>query len=81
MPAKSKARPTRDFCGAAATRPYRAWGYPVVPLVFVAMCLAVFLSIVVSQPLKSLAGLGLLLMAVPVYAVWKGRGAKNTGRP
>jgi len=52
-----------------------------VPLVFVAMCLAVFLSIVVSQPLKSLAGLGLLLVAVPVYAVWKGRGAKNTVRP
>jgi APA family basic amino acid/polyamine antiporter len=65
----------------AAARPYRAWGYPVVPLVFVVMCLAVFLSIVVSQPLKSLAGLGLLLAAVPVYTVWKGRGAKNTIRP
>lgn len=62
-------------------RPYRAWGYPVVPLVFVAMCLAVFVSIVVSRPLKSLAGLGLLLTAVPVYAVWKGRGAKSAARP
>ncbi len=54
-----------------AVRPYRAWGYPVVPLVFIAMSLAVFASIVASQPLKSLAGLGLLLAGLPVYAVWK----------
>jgi APA family basic amino acid/polyamine antiporter len=56
-----------------AVRPYRAWGYPVVPLVFIAMSLAVFASIVISQPVKSLAGLGLLLAGVPVYAVWKRR--------
>ena len=56
-----------------AIRPYRAWGYPVVPLVFIAMSLAVFASIVVSQPAKSLVGLGLLLAGVPVYAVWKRR--------
>jgi APA family basic amino acid/polyamine antiporter len=56
-----------------AVRPYRAWGYPVVPLVFIAMSLAVFASIVISQPVKSLAGLGLLVAGVPVYAVWKRR--------
>jgi APA family basic amino acid/polyamine antiporter len=55
-------------------RPYRTWGYPVVPLAFVAMCLAVFLSIVAAQPLKSLAGAGLLLAGLPVYFIWKGRG-------
>jgi APA family basic amino acid/polyamine antiporter len=58
-----------------AVRPYRAWGYPVVPAVFIVMSLAVFVSIVVSQPVKSLAGLGLLLAALPVYAVWKKRRA------
>ncbi|NTV80555.1 MAG: amino acid permease, partial [Candidatus Aminicenantes bacterium] len=51
-------------------RPYRAWGYPVVPLVFVVMCLAVFLSMIVAEPLKSLAGLALLLAGIPVYAIW-----------
>jgi APA family basic amino acid/polyamine antiporter len=54
-------------------RPYRAWGFPVVPVVFIAMSLAVFASIVASQPLKSLAGAGLLAAGVPVYLVWKGR--------
>ncbi len=56
-----------------AVRPYRAWGYPVVPVVFIAMCLAVFASIVASQPLKSLAGAALLAAGVPVYLVWRRR--------
>jgi APA family basic amino acid/polyamine antiporter len=61
-------------------RPYRTWGYPVVPAVFIAMCLAVFASIVASQPLKSLAGLGLLAAGVPVYVVWRSRrGAEESG--
>jgi APA family basic amino acid/polyamine antiporter len=51
-------------------RPYRTWGYPLVPLVFVVMCLAVFLSMIVAEPLKSLAGLALLSAGIPVYAIW-----------
>lgn len=58
---------------AALPRPYRTWGYPVVPLVFVVMCLAVFVNRVVSEPVISLAGLGLLLAGVPVYLVWSRR--------
>lgn len=62
-------------------RPYRTWGYPVVPWVFIVMCLAVFTSIVVSQPLKSLAGAGLLVAGFPVYLIWKSRGGRNPDRP
>jgi len=58
-------------------RPYRTWGYPAVPLIFIVMCLAVFLSIVLSQPLKSAAGAGLLVAGFPVYLVWKSRGGRN----
>lgn len=58
-------------------RPYRTWGYPAVPLVFIVMCLAVFSSIVISQPLKSAAGAGLLLAGFPVYLVWKNRSGRN----
>jgi APA family basic amino acid/polyamine antiporter len=54
-------------------RPYRTTGYPAVPVVFVLMCLAVFLNIVISQPLKSLAGLLLLGAGVPIYFLWKRR--------
>jgi APA family basic amino acid/polyamine antiporter len=58
-------------------RPYRTLGYPAVPLVFIVMCLAVFSSIVISQPVKSAAGVGLLLAGFPVYLVWKNRGGRN----
>jgi APA family basic amino acid/polyamine antiporter len=58
-------------------RPYRTWGYPAVPAVFIAACLAVFASIVASQPLKSLAGAGLLAAGAPVYAVWKKRRSRE----
>jgi APA family basic amino acid/polyamine antiporter len=53
----------------ALARPYRTWGYPVVPAIFIVMCLAVFASIVANQPLKSLLACG-----VPVYLIWKSRG-------
>lgn len=57
-------------------RPYRTWGYPAVPVVFIVMCLAVFASIVLSQPLKALAGAGLLAAGFPIYVIWKGRGGR-----
>jgi APA family basic amino acid/polyamine antiporter len=59
---------------AAHPRPYRTWGYPVVPLVFVVMCLAVFLTMVTAEPLKSLVGLALLAAGIPVYLFWRRRG-------
>ncbi len=62
-------------------RPYRTWGYPVVPLLFILMCLAVFLSIVLSEPLKSLAGAGLLLAGWPAYFLWRRRGARRPAGP
>jgi APA family basic amino acid/polyamine antiporter len=54
-------------------RPYRAWGYPFVPLVFIFMSLAVFLNIVLSQPLKALAGAALLGAGFPAYLWWRSR--------
>jgi APA family basic amino acid/polyamine antiporter len=54
-------------------RPYRTWGYPVVPAVFIVMCLAIFASIVVRQPFKAAVGAALLAAGIPVYFVWKGR--------
>ena len=58
-------------------RPYRTWGYPVVPLIFILTCLAVFLSIVGSAPLKSLAGAGLLAAGWPAYRVWRRHNARR----
>ena len=52
-------------------RPYRAWGYPVVPLVFVLINLAVFGNSLYSQPRESLLGLLIILAGVPAFLYWK----------
>jgi APA family basic amino acid/polyamine antiporter len=52
-------------------RPYRTWGYPVVPLVFVLINLIVFLNSIYSQPRESLLGLLIILAGVPAFLYWK----------
>lgn len=54
-----------------AERPYRAWGYPVVPLVFVLTSLAFVANTLVEKPLESAIGLGIVLLGVPAYLWWR----------
>ena len=48
-------------------RPYRAWGYPVTPLVFLGIGLWMMGYVVYSQPKESLAGLGTLALGLLIY--------------
>ena len=57
------------------TRPYRTWGYPVTPVVFIAAALYISLSTLVTQPVNALAGLGIMAAGVPAYAYWRRRRA------
>jgi len=52
-------------------RPYRTWGYPVVPLVFILINLAVFGNSLYSQPRESFLGLLIILAGVPAFLYWK----------
>jgi APA family basic amino acid/polyamine antiporter len=55
----------------AAPRPYRAWGYPVVPALFVLASLWLAVNTLIERPTESLLGLGLLLLGLPVYRAWR----------
>jgi basic amino acid/polyamine antiporter, APA family len=55
-------------------RPYRVWGYPIVPIVFIAGSLAFVLNTLSERPHESAAGLGLLALGLPVYWYSKRRG-------
>ncbi len=57
---------------AGVHRPYRAWGYPVVPVLFVLGSTAFVVNTLVERPVESLSGLGLLALGVPVY-LWPRR--------
>ncbi len=50
-----------------APRPYRCFGYPFVPAIFVLTSAALAANTVLAQPRETLAGLGILLLGVPVY--------------
>jgi basic amino acid/polyamine antiporter, APA family len=50
-----------------AARPYRTWGYPITPLVFVAFSLYLILNTIINAPRDSLIGGGLLIAGLPVY--------------
>jgi basic amino acid/polyamine antiporter, APA family len=49
-------------------RPYRAWGYPVTPLVFLAVMLWMMYYLVVNRPLQSLAGFAMMLSGLAIYS-------------
>jgi len=51
-------------------RPYRMWGYPVTPVVFVAITLWFLGNMLWTRPVPALAGLGLMLTGVPAYFIW-----------
>jgi APA family basic amino acid/polyamine antiporter len=53
----------------AAARPYRVWGYPVVPMLFLAAMTLLIVNTVVERPVESLVGLGLVATGLPAYLV------------
>lgn len=54
-----------------AERPYKAWGYPLVPLIYVGICAAFVINTLVFKPQNAVAGLGLALVGVGCYFVVK----------
>jgi APA family basic amino acid/polyamine antiporter len=53
-----------------AERPYRAWGYPVVPVLFLLVSGWLLLNTLYATPKQAFAGLGLILLGLPFYAYW-----------
>lgn len=51
-------------------RPYRCWGYPVTPCVFIGSLLLLLGSTAIEQPWESAAGLALIAIGIPVGRRW-----------
>ena len=56
-----------------APRPYRVWGYPWVPALFVASSVLLTANTLLERPTESLLGLALLALGLPAYARWRAR--------
>lgn len=50
-----------------AERPYKTWGYPVVPILFLVVSVGLILQTIINTPRQSAIGVGLILLGVPVY--------------
>ena len=55
------------------SRPYRAWGYPVLPAIFVLGATALTVNLFVQRPVRSSLGLVLILAGLVFYGRWKAR--------
>ena len=52
-------------------RPYRAFGFPVVPAIYIAACLLIIVILLVYKPLFTWPGLAIVLSGVPVFYLWR----------
>ncbi|HYY13390.1 MAG TPA: amino acid permease [Chthoniobacterales bacterium] len=56
-------------------RPYRAWGYPVVPIVSILLAGLLMVDLAFLAPTTSGLGMLIVLSGVPVYVLWSRRAA------
>ena len=54
-----------------AERPYKAFGYPVVPALYIVGALAILLVLFVYQAEATWKGLGIIVLGLPVYFLWR----------
>ena len=52
-------------------RPYRTWGFPVVPLLFLAGALLLLGNYLVSETKAFAIDIGIILTGIPAYAAWQ----------
>lgn len=59
-----------------ANRPYKAFGYPLIPAIYIAAATVISLVLLFYKPQTSLPGLAIVLSGVPVYFIWRSLSAK-----
>lgn len=61
-------------------RPYKTWGYPVTPIIFIAASLFIAVSSLIGQFWNAMGGLAIICLGVPAYLYWKRKSDKEGER-
>ena len=61
------------------TRPYRAWGYPFTPLVFLIAAIALTANLWMVRPVRSTLGLFVILAGIPFFHRWRKTARASAG--
>jgi APA family basic amino acid/polyamine antiporter len=56
-----------------AERPYKVWGYPVVPILFLLVTVFLLVNTLLATPSRALAGIILIVIGLPVYEYFRRR--------
>ncbi len=59
-------------------RPYKAFGYPVIPAIYVLTTLCIMVILLIYKPAYTFPGLAIVILGIPVFYIWK-RYSKNHG--
>jgi APA family basic amino acid/polyamine antiporter len=65
------------FKRADLRRPYKLWGYPIVPILFIAIHLWIVWGSVTQNPFESLIGLFIVCLGIPAYLMWRKQGTRE----
>jgi APA family basic amino acid/polyamine antiporter len=60
-----------------AHRPYKVWGYPVIPAIFILFCIGLFFNTIITRPRESVIGLSLILSGIPVFYLLRRKFSKR----
>ncbi len=60
-----------------AVRPYKVWGYPVVPAIVLLFCGCLIINTIYTRPREAVIGLILMLTGVPMYFWFKKKSIKS----
>jgi APA family basic amino acid/polyamine antiporter len=52
-------------------RPYKAFGYPVIPALYILTTTAIMIILLMYKPNYTFPGLGIVLLGIPVFYLWK----------
>jgi APA family basic amino acid/polyamine antiporter len=63
-----------------AHRPYKVWGYPVVPAIFIIFCMFLFYNTIATRPREAAIGMILILAGIPVFLFLQRKYSKKNGQ-
>ena len=54
-------------------RPYKTFGYPVVPAIYILTTVSIMVILLIYKPDYTFPGLGIVLLGIPVFYLWRKR--------
>jgi basic amino acid/polyamine antiporter, APA family len=59
-------------------RPYKAFGYPVIPAIYILITITIMVILLIFKPRYTFPGLIIVVLGIPVYYIWRKLNRNNT---